>query len=340
MKIVKCVKCGKYMHQSGKCCYCGNLQEFETVSEPAIHENVAAEYRQVQELIEHRQFSEAKALSYTLTEWMAKTPDVFWLRLLAKHECASDMELVKKGFDCKNDTDMQNALKFSKGAEHTFYLEIQNLIEAARTAFQNKIMERELECKAETGILQYGKEMQEALNKGKEKLFELWQKLDETEQALYCLELDCAMKAEEYKNLIIQADRDASKMLRKVSEMEECQEEDFYRYKVKLGSILWCLEHGKAALEEMESQDSWGNDFLKLKETWDRQLQKFEKEFSDFKTNKKKLRNKLGEIAGIENRHRKVCHAVEAYHFGAAEELLGRESFHKVFRELGINTEM
>lgn len=181
MKIVKCPKCSKYIHKANRCFHCGNTTGFDDVDIPQIHENVVAEYSKVESLVESKRFDEA--LSHTVIEWMPNLAGIFWLRLLAKNKCTSAAELIEKGFNCEDDADLCNALTFSTGAEHSIYLDIQNMVIAARKVLKEEISTHEYNCKMKTNIFQIKKTMQGETDSRKKKLFSLWSDLEETEHA-------------------------------------------------------------------------------------------------------------------------------------------------------------
>lgn len=94
MKIVRCPKCGKYIHKAVKCFHCGNTAGFEEISGSDVHENITQEYARMDILIEDKKYDEAIALSYTILEWMPNLAGVFWFRLLARYKCSTAMDQV------------------------------------------------------------------------------------------------------------------------------------------------------------------------------------------------------------------------------------------------------
>ena len=133
MQIVKCTKCGKYIHKAEKCFHCVNTKGFDEIASTAVHENVAQDYMHMGVLIENKKYDDAIALSYTILEWMPNLAGVFWLRLLAKNKCSSAIDLISKGFPCDEDSDFCNALAFSTGEEHSAYQDIQKVISEIRS---------------------------------------------------------------------------------------------------------------------------------------------------------------------------------------------------------------
>ena len=68
MVIVKCLKCGSFIHQATSCYHCGNQTDFVKVEETQIHENAIEKYILMEDLINEEKFESALSLSYTILE--------------------------------------------------------------------------------------------------------------------------------------------------------------------------------------------------------------------------------------------------------------------------------
>lgn len=338
MKIVQCTGCGKYIYKGGSCFHCGNTTGFEDleVSVPQIHENAAAEYSQAEIFIESKKFDEARSLLYTVTEWMPDFAEAFWLRLLTKKKCTSAAELIAKGFDCEEDADFCNALKFSTGVEHGIYLDVREMVAALRKALQIEISNHEYRCKMQTDILQIKKNMQGEMDLRKRKLFSLWSDLKETEHAMYALEMDCKLRSKEHTEVLEMAASAASSLKKEVYQLEECTAKDFHKYQVEIGSILQCSEQAKAALEEMKKQHPWVHDFNDLEKKRDEQVSLIGEELASLRSYESTIQKTLDSIDRIAERHRKAVHAIEDYDFLDAANLLGKDCYNRILQTIGL----
>lgn len=340
MKIIKCSKCGKYIHKANRCFHCGNTTGFDEVDMPHIHENAVVEYSKVESLVERKRFDEALSLSHTVIEWMPHLAGIFWLRLLAKNKCTSAAELIEKGFNCEDDADMCNALTFSTGAEHSIYLDIQSMVNAARKALKEEILNHEYKCKMKTDILQIKKNMQDEMDSRKKKLFSLWSELEETEHSLYTLEMDCRLLSKEHSDVLDKAVLAASSTRTEVYRLEECTAEALHEYQVKIGSILRQSEQAKTALESMKKQHPWVTSFNNLVKKRDDQVCLISNEISSLRTYEETIQKTLDEVDRIEERHRKAGCAVESYDFLDAANLLGRDCYNKIFHSIGLGIDV
>lgn len=336
MKIVKCSKCKKYIHESSECFHCGNTMGFDEVEMPKIHKNVLTEYSMVESLIKERKFAEALTLSYTVIEWMPNLASIFWLRLLAKKKCTSTAELIQKGVNCEDDADFYNALAFSIGAEHDAYLDVQGMILAIKNALRTEIFNHEYHCKMKTDILQIKKSMKEEVDSQKKSLFLLWSELEQIEYSLYVFEKDCAMLAKEHSDALDIAAQAASAIRSETYRLKECTDEDYYKYQVKINSILQQSEQSIKALENMGKQNPLVTSFNSLVKKRDEQVRQITNKISTLKTYEAKVQQTIDEIDKIEQQHRAAIHAVEAFDFLNAAKLLGEEKYNEILQSNGL----
>lgn len=340
MKIVKCAKCGKYVHKTSQCFHCGNTTGFEEIGVPHIHENAVLEYSRVESLVENKQFAEALTLSHTVVEWMPNLASIFWLRLLAKNKCSNAAELIQKGFNCEDDADFCNALTFSTDGERRVYHDVQSMVLALQKALKTEVVNHEYQCKMKTSILQMKKNMQREVGVYRENLFALWTELQEIEHTMYTLEKDCLLISKEYSDTLNQAEQDASSVKSETYRLEECTAENLHNYQVRIGNILQQSEQAKGTLEEMRKQHPWVKSFNDLAKKRDEKVCQITDEISSLKIYEAKIQQTLDEINRIEQRHRTAIHAVESFEFLNAANLLGKDSYNAVLRSIGFGVDI
>lgn len=340
MKIIRCSQCGKYIHQANRCFHCGNNVGFDEVKMPSLHENIVVEYSRVESLIQNKKFSEAISLSYVVIEWAPNLSGIFWLRLLAKNKCTSAAELIVKGFSCEDDADFSNALIYSTGAEHSAYIDIQNMIISARDMLKDEILNHEHRCKMETNILNIKKNMQREMDIRKQTLFSLWIDLEKTEQALYALEIDCRLLSKEHRDALDKAVQAASTMKAETYRLKECSAENLYKYQVRIEHILQQSEKAKDAVLTTKEQHPWVKSFAELVSKRDEQVRLIGAELSSLRSYEATVQQTLSEIEKIEKRHREVIHEVEEYNFQNAATLLGNDCFNQLFHRVGLGVDV
>ena len=336
MKIVKCSKCGKYIHKADKCFHCGNTAGFDEIEATEIHENVAQDYAHMEVLVEDRKYDEAISASYIVLEWMPNLAGVFWLRLLARNKCSSAIELISKGFSCDEDSDFCNALNFSIGEEHSAYEDIKKAVTEIRTALKKEISEHEYRCKSDTNIMQIKKTMQGEIDGRKQKLFTLWSDLEDTEHSLYALEMDCRLLTKEHQTGLAQAAQAASAIKSETYRMEECTAEKLHAFQVRMGNVLQQSESSKSSIESMKKQHPWVKAFADLVSQRNQKVKLINSEIASLASYERTVQQTITEIERIESRHKTALIAADRYDFTDAVALLGADAFNTILRSAGV----
>lgn len=336
MKIVKCSKCGKYIYEDIKCFCCGNKVNFEEIDIPKIKidDKVFDKYSEVKSLIKDRKFEQALIDSEQILEWMPHFSEIFWLKLLAKKECAYTSELIEKGFNHENDPDFYNALRFSYGIENNIYIDVQNRLIQVKELLKKEILNHEFNCKMQMNILQVQNDTRNEVKKSREILYMLWRELQKIEKNLYSLEKDCCLLSKEHSIVLDEAARTADLIKKEVCNLGECTEEDFYKYQIKINNILWQSEQAKDEKSKIRKQNLWIKSFNELIGKRNKQIKSIEKQISSLKLYEIKIQNILGEIDRIEERHREAIYKVQDYNFLDASNLLGKEYFNGILYEM------
>jgi len=336
MEIVKCSKCGKYIHKAVRCFHCGNTSDFEKGVNVTVHENVALEYAHMEKLIEDMKYDEAIKASYTVLEWMPNLASVFWLRLLAKNKCSTALSLISRGFHCDEDSDFCNALSFSTGEEHSAYLDIQKIVSDIRNSLKREVSNHEYKCKSHTNIMQIKRSMQREINTRKEKLFSLWSDLEETEHLLYGLEMDCRLIVKEHQTGLEKAAQAASAIKSEIYQMEECYADKLHSFQVRMGNVLQQSESSKDSIESMKKQHPWVKDFSDLVSQRDQKVKLINSEIASLASYERTVQQTISEIERIESRHKTALVAVDKYDFADAATLLGTNAFNQILRNAGV----
>lgn len=334
MRIVKCLKCGNYIHKTDKCFFCGNVDGFGEIEMPIVHKNVLEEYLQVESFVKNRKFKEAISSSYKVIEWMPDLSGIFWFRFLAKNKCVSASEVIKKGSCCEEDADFCNALMFSTASEHSAYLNIQKAMEIVKTVLKGAVCKHEYDCKTRTGVLGIKRTIDSEISDRREKIFSLWSDLVGMECKLQALEMDCDLVSKEHREVLKKSEVAATVLLKEVSLLKECTAKEHYKYGIKMQNIVKQSGEAKKILDDYEKQYPCIREFNEMlsKRNW--QVQCIEKELVSLKQYEDFVRKTLMEIDEIEKIHKKVFLEVEKYNFQAAVDLLGNDRFEQIFNDI------
>lgn len=337
MKIVICSKCGKMIHKSTKCLYCGNDSEFQDISVPTeIHENVITEYEQLFNFLNAGKFSSMLELSRYVLEWMPTCSEVFWMRMLAKNKCKNDAELVQKGIEYDESADFYNAMQYASSDEKTVYQQIKQLIDLIKNGLEKAVIRHEYEEKALTPILKYQKEIFDEINERRKKLFILCSDLGKVEQDMNCVEQECKMLINEHKSALDKAASEADYVKTEISKLTECTEEELHKFHVQLGSILNQSDQSKNAIEVMRKQHPWIDKFSELVRERDEIIDKISLELSSLKAYENEIQSTVSEIEGIEKKHQGALRALSHYDFQSTYSLLGEKKYEEALTSVGL----
>lgn len=337
MKIIKCPQCGKYLHETEQCFYCGNTKNFNHVEGKTsyIHDNVVDEYLRVESLIKNKEYDKAMMLTHKVVEWMPRFAGIFWLRLLAKNRCASAIDLIVKGFYCEEDPDFCNAINFSSDEEHNVYLEIQATERALYNELYRAVQEHECYCKKRTGILDMPQTMQKELEMWSKKFFDLWDDLKAMEQDMYIGEMDYNLLEKEHETSLNVASQESLSIQEQVNKRQECETAVSFGFEAKMNSVLIQSKQAKHSLDSMIKQ--FPRSSLELIQQRNEQVGRLESEIDTFRQYKDSIRSILEKIEDIEKRHRKVLRSIENYKFHDAYALFDTDHSYKVLHRAGIN---
>lgn len=337
MNIVKCPKCNKHIHKSERCMFCGNTVGFQEVSIEEIHKNVLTDYSHINYLVETKKFEEAIELSYKVLEWMPNSAETFWLRLLAKNKCTTDIELIRNGFDSEGDSDFCNALRFAKGEAVEVYRGIGEIVKKIKNELKNELAKNERKLKSETEILSIKSSIVGEVEARKSKLFELWGELDKIEQSMIEIEMDCKSLAQEHISGLERTAKSASLLKNEIYKLDECTLDSLNSYQVKLGAILKQSDQSKLDLLDIKNKHPWIKDYNDLVVKRDEKEKQIKSELSSLKNYENVVKQTIAKIDTIEKEHNEAVLMVDKYVFHKGFKLIDYSIVVEIFRSMGLD---
>lgn len=337
MIIVKCNKCGEFLHKADKCFACGNTTDFEKLAHTTVvHENVHDEYERLENLVRTGKFEEAIAMSRLVLEWMPSCSDVFWMRVLIKNRCKSDEELIRKGFSVSESADYHNAVLFGNEEQKKVYALVATKIDAVQKALKAAIIEHEYAEKAVTPIVQLQAELPTEIETRRVKLFDMWNQLEAIEHEMLAIEKDCLLLVQEHKDALNSASSAATALKNQTYKMEECPSDKLHKYQTQFGDLLNQSEQAKSAIDSMKKQHPWMATYNELVVKRDSLVNQITSELSSLKSYENRVQSTVSEIERIETRHKNALKAIMTYRFADARNLLGENRFTAAFAEAGV----
>lgn len=337
MIITKCDKCGELMHKADRCFACGSTIGFTKVDSTLnIHENVKDEYEKLERLVENEKYDEALTLSKLVLEWMPSCSDVFWLRLLAKNHCNIDEALIRKGISCEDSADYHNAVVYANGTQKKVYTGVAFKIASVKKVLTQYITEHEYSEKANTAIIQIQSEYPAEVESHRKRLFQLWEELEQIEGKIVSVEKDCLLLVHEYKVTLDKSNFEAASIKAKAFKMEQCSAEDFHKYQIQFGELLYQSEQAKNSIDSIRRQHTCMETYNALVKKRDDLVSQINNEINSFKSYENRVQLTVSEIERIEARHIAALISVTKYNFYEIRSLLGENRFMSAFDEVGV----
>lgn len=328
MTIVKCSKCGNYIHKNDRCFVCGNVNGFEKVFyDNNIHRNVTFEFEKLEMLISNGKFDEALKLSYTVLEWMPTSASVFWMRLLAKNHCKNDEELIKKGFIYSESAEYYNACRYADDFQKKAYELVIKKINDVKESLMKKIHKIEYLEKEKLPILKYDEELPTEIKKYEDKLFSLWSDLKKTELDIRAIETNCQLLIQEQKITLTNANTLATSLKSEVYKLSECTEDELHKYQIKFGDLLYLTEQAANSVNMMKKQHPWLKEYEVLVSKRDKICSEITSELNNLRNYQVRIKTLISSIENIEEKSQKAKDAVEKYEFIFAKTFLGEMEY-------------
>lgn len=265
MKIMVCETCGKHIHRDERCFHCGGTGMYPAEYELEIHQAAQTVYQQMHEHLTRREFDRVLALSEQALEWMAFTGEIYWLRLLAGRECATDRELLIRGADLEHSGDYFNAIKYAGAEEHQVYLDVQEKTDALKQELRRAVERHFREEKQAMKLADTARELEKKILETQIAVTELWGKLNKTEDSIRSLEADCRMALMPHLRTLEKAQALADTLRQQVNQLKACSEEEFRGYQLRLASALQMSEEGARLVEKLKSGHPWMAEYQRLK---------------------------------------------------------------------------
>lgn len=336
MKIVQCSKCGNMMHATARCYKCGSTAFQNVGSQCQIHPNAQEAFRRLSTLISEKKFDDANLIAKNVLEWMPQYSEVYWAQLLAFHKCSSDTELMCKGFSIKEDPNFINAMKYASSHERQVYVNVQVCTEAIQKKLLDELRLCVLNRKKELHMDQLLQEVKTERNKRSQKLFGLWEELNEIEQKLMKIESDCFLIAREHNEAIESSMLSAVQIKNETYKLEECTDKQLHQFRIRLNATLKQAEQAKDALQKIKREHPWIEEFSQWVAKKDQKVQSIEDELKSLKNYEDSIKAKIAAFELINSDYTKIVSEVEGGSFVGAKKFFGDTEFARIIRQAEV----
>ena len=254
MRIVKCAHCGRLVHGEKVCFFCGNEPGGAVISEAEVHENAREPFASAQALVAQGSFDEAEAALCEVMKWSPNSPEVHWLRLLARSRCRNDRELFFSGTGIAESPDYETAQRYASQDEKQVYSEIENASSALKKTLADMISRRNAAIIEKLKLPEVLSTTHTAIGEKQNRLLSLWQELRKCEQELKLNEIEGLYYIHECRCNMVSARDEAAKIRSDLENTAEMGRKEYFTYKLKLESLKRTAEAAKDEFYRLKSQ--------------------------------------------------------------------------------------
>lgn len=336
MKIVVCESCGRLIHRAERCYHCGSGEMYPSEYQVELHSAAAENYARMEELLSHGEYQQVLELSEQVLEWMGFSSEVYWMRLLARSGCSTDRELLAMGADLEEDPDYYNAIRHAEAEEHQVYLDLRDQMDSVREALAGLLRRHFREEKLALGLKDCQQELDRQLEAGKPRVLELWEQLVQMEDQIRTLDARSQAALRPHREVLALAQSQANAIRKNVSELKECDEQQFRNHILELSAALRMSEGARLALEEMMEHHPWAAEYQRLKEERDDIQWKLIQEVRKLSNQAEKLEELLSKLEALEAQEAEALRTIEKGTFRQARGILGEETFAQALTGAGV----
>lgn len=336
MKIVVCESCGRMIHRDRHCYHCGGTGMYPAEYDLTVHHAAEEAYGQMDQALAARQFGKVMELSEQALEWMSLSSDVYWMRLLAQHFCATDRELICRGADLENSPDYANAIRCAGAEEHQVYLDVRDKMDAVKAELSRQVRRTYLERKQALEPVRHQKEQDAALNEKRKNLMELWKKLHQIEEQIRILNQQSQAALEPHRQVLDRAQVRAEELKAKFYQLKSCDEKEFRANMLRLAAVMQTSEEAKRALTAMTQNHPWAKRYEELAEQREELCAELFAQRDELRQISVNTIDLLEKLEKLDQDMSRALRIVENGDFEEAEKLLGGDAVAKAAEAAGV----
>ena len=334
--ISKCQKCGALIHTASTCFHCGSTRMGTVHNVDDIHANVLEEYRLMVAALKDRRFSEVLKLSDKVIEWMPRFAEMYWIRFLASHQCASDIELIYNGVDCTQDPNYCNAVAYACSEEYRVYKDVEDIIAKLKKQLEREIALYIHKKKEDTYLIDLHQSLEKKVAEKRNRLFVEWQKLQKIEQDLIVIQMNCKLRAREYQDVLDSAKIKSESIKLEANKRVDLSDAEVHSFRVRMGAVLQQSEQARQAIDDFKRQHPWVKEFAQLEKTRDEQVEIIKTELADMKKFETSLLDAIAAYEKIVTTSKQLKSKLGNMQFSGIKAIVGDRVFTTALREVGV----
>ncbi|MGN0649029.1 MAG: hypothetical protein ACI4KM_01215 [Oscillospiraceae bacterium] len=327
MRIVKCAHCNRLVHSDNVCFFCGNETGGETVCEAEVHENARESFAAADALVAQGSFAEAETELCEVMKWSPNSPEVHWLRLLARAKCKNDRELFFSGISIAETPDYETAQRYAGETEKQVYTAVEAAASALKKAVVEAVTKRNAALIDKLGLPAVLSETKRIIGEKRSRLLSLWQELRKCEQELKLLELEGQYYIYECRNNMHSARDESARIRSDLENTAEMGRKEYFTYKVKLESLKKTAEAAKEEFYRLKSQHPSVAAAAELIKKRDSLKSAIDSELAEVKRYEQRIQAVISDMNAVRREGNVLLETAQAGGYEQVKSVIGQSNF-------------
>lgn len=327
MMVCKCNSCGNYIHierdTTPKCMYCDSL--------------VNADYNAEETYVEMRinecenALGSLKALEL-YDECIERFPNIsrlYWGRMLARHSCKIDKQLLSHGVNFNEDPDYLLACHFATDQERLCYERLADCRNSMMLAILTELVINEKEQIRQTNIKKIQTDTASELERLRESLELRLSELDFVEKQVRDLQADCMVGVMSNRKAINYTVDGIDKYKSQINAQKEIENDDYRKLIIEIEKLFYICNRANNDIKNTQHRDEY-HALQQLKQDQTVAQRNVDDIISQIEEVDESMRNIISNVAVIKDKHKKASDAAKNTGFAEASSLLGSEKMNMI----------
>lgn len=327
MIVCKCNFCGNYIHierdTTLKCMYCDSPVDTEYDSEESYVE------MRINECENALGSSKAVELYDECIERFPNISRLYWGRMLARHSCKVDKQLLSHGVNFNEDSDYILACHFATDEERLCYEKLANCRDRMMSAILMELVMNEKEQIRQTGIKQAQADTASEIEKMRADLELKISELDFIEKQVRNLQTDCMVGVISNRKAIDYTVDSIDKYKSQINDKKEIENDDYKKISIEIGKLFYICQRANNDIKNTQHIDEY-HALQQLKQDQTVAQRNVEAIISKIEEVDESMRNIISKVAVIKDKHKKASDAAKNTGFAEASSLLGSEKMNMI----------
>lgn len=327
MMVCKCKFCGNFIHierdNAPKCIYCDSAIEVEYSNEDTYVEMRINECENA--------LGSIRALEL-YDECIESFPNIgrlYWGRMLARHSCKIDRQLLSHGVNFREDPDYILACHFATDEERSCYEKLANCREWMLTAILSDLVLNEKEQIRQTGIKKIQVDTASEIEKLRDELDHKISELDFVEKQVRDLQTDCMVSVISNRSAIDYTVDGIDKYKSQINGQKEIENDEYKKLMVELEKLFYICGKANTDIKNTQHRDEY-HALQQLKQDQVVAQKNVDDIISQIEEVDESMRSIISKVAVIKDKYKKATDAAKNKGFAEASSLLGSEKMNMI----------